>query len=200
MSKVFSKILILVKMTGYLLRLLFGGFRTGQGCFSYHRRSAAMPLTFMMVFIAPAGVFLTAIILPWPVLSWSLAAVLGFVLFYTAGLYASMIALPHQINRDRLILRYGAIASAEIPCSFIKSVAISREWVGQTGDGLKLGLAESTACFSIGSATSIKLELKQPLKLMFWGSNTGPVCWIYFHADDPDSMITEIARSCASNS
>ncbi|KTB48778.1 hypothetical protein [Dehalogenimonas alkenigignens] len=196
MSTLLGRILIQIRMLVYLLRLLFGGYKEGNSRFSYHRRSAAMPLTFMMVFIAPAGVFLTALILPWPILTWVLAVILGYALVYTAGLYSSMIALPHELTQDRLILRYGAIASGEIPCSFIKSAAISREWLGQTGDGLKFGLAENTACFSIGSATSMKLELSQPVEMTLWGQTTQRVTFIYFHADEPDRMIAEINKRC----
>lgn len=136
----FSKVPVVFRMIGYLPRLLLGRlFHVVQGSFSYHRRSSAMPLTFMMVFIAPAGIFLVAIVIPWPALTWVMAVILGYALVYTASLYASMIALPHKISNNTLVLRYGAIASATIHCSLIKSAVISREWFGQTGDGLKLG-------------------------------------------------------------
>lgn len=158
-----------------------------------------MPLMFMLLFIVPASIYLLFLILPWAWLIWVLGGIAFYGLFFTVSLYASMVALPHQITDSTLLVRYGALASVRISLVDIETAAISREWLGQSGDGLKMDLAENTACFSIGSATSMLLTLKRPVSPRRWGKDMPPVSRVFLHADDPEQMIKAVQARLAAN-
>ncbi|AKG53220.1 hypothetical protein DGWBC_0540 [Dehalogenimonas sp. WBC-2] len=100
-----------------------------------------------------------------------------------------MVALPHRFDTTALVIHYGVLACGEIPYTIIESLALSQEGLNQSGDGLTFDVNEPIAYFKVGSITTIKIELKEPVTLQLWGKSTQAVSTIFINADRPDQLV-----------
>ncbi|MEN8614312.1 hypothetical protein ABFB09_03370 [Dehalogenimonas sp. THU2] len=183
-----------LKMGPYLLKWIFQRLKIGPGEYSYHQRSAAMAMTFILIFVVPASIWLLSLMLPWAWVTWVLSLWAVYGLYRVMGLYASMVGLPHKLDESCLLVRYSFLVSGCIPYDSIESVELSREGWGQGGDGLKLDLEEPIAYLNVGSANSIKIGLRNPVTLEAEGMPTPPVSTIFIHADHPDLLVDALQQ------
>lgn len=190
MSSKLSRVLsVELKLGYYIVKWAFQQDRLAADEYTYHKKSAAMALTFALIFVTPVAIVLLAVILAQDWLTWTLSILALYGLYWTVGLYASMVALPHKIASASFIIRYGALASVSIPYANIESAELSLEGISQSGDGLKFDSNESVGYFSVGSTTRIKVMLRQPVIPELWRSPTQPVKTVFLNADRPDYLV-----------
>ncbi|ADJ25610.1 conserved hypothetical protein [Dehalogenimonas lykanthroporepellens BL-DC-9] len=187
-----------LKLGYYIFKWVFQRDRLTLEDYTYHRKSAAMALTFAFLFATPAAIILLAVILAQDWLTWILSIVALYGLYRTVGLYASMVALPHRVGPTALEIRFGALAWMTIPYNDIESASLSFEGVGLSGDGLKLADREPTAYFSVGSTTRIKIILRRPLPVMDWKGTATPVSTVFLNADRPDQLVAALEEKTGS--
>lgn len=188
-SKLSRVLAVELKLGYYLFKWVFQQDKLAADEYTYHRRSAAMALTFALLFVTPVAIVLLAVILAQAWLTWSLSLLALYGLYWTVGLYASMVALPHKLTPDSLNIRYGALASVSIPYDNIQAAELSLEGVALGGDGLKSDPQESAVYFSVGSTTRIKLTLRQTVVPELWRRPTQPVRIVFLNADRPDQLV-----------
>lgn len=193
-SKIIRVLKIELKLGYYLILWVLQRKRPVEGEHTYHRKSAVMALTFAFLFVTPAAILLLAFILAQEWLTWTLSILAFYALYWTLGLYASMVALPHLMKEDGFLIRYGVLSYVFIPYSDIESAELSLEGIGQKGDGVKFSSDEPTVFFSVGSTTRIKVSLKQPATPVLWGKKTVPVDSVFINADRPDLLVEDLKR------
>ncbi len=189
LSKARRILSIELRMGQYLLKWAFQRIHHQDNEYTYHKKSAAMALTFILIFVIPPSILLLGFILPWQWLTWVLGVAGIYALYWVVGLYASMVALPHRFDTTALVIHYGVLACGEIPYTIIESLALSQEGLNQSGDGLTFDVNEPIAYFKVGSITTIKIELKEPVTLQLWGKSTQAVSTIFINADRPDQLV-----------
>jgi hypothetical protein len=191
-SKLSRVLSVELKLGYYLIKWVFQQDRLAADEYTYHKKSAAMALTFALIFVTPVAIVLLAVILSQDWLTWVLSIAAIYGLYWTVGLYASMVALPHKLGADAFIIRYGALASVNIPYADIETAELSLEGIAQGGDGLKFDDRAPIAYFSVGSTTRIKLSLRQPVTPELWRRPTQPVSTIFLNADRPDLLVERL--------
>jgi hypothetical protein len=183
----------------YLGKWLLHRNKAGEGEFTYHKKSILLAFTIILLFVTPAEVFILGLILPWVWLKWLLSVASVYAFFWVVAVHASMVGRPHRLGESALLVRYGVLAGGEIPYGNIETVVTARTKNGPSGDGLRVVEAEKAAYFSIGGETSIKLLLREPVRLDNWIKKTGPVSTVYIAADDPEKLAAALEKRLTSN-
>jgi len=90
--------------------------------FPFHRGVAPMLWAFATLVLLEMLVVELVMAGRWPALSWFLLATSLLSLIWLVYWIMSLKRLPHRIDRDELILSYGAIRKVEVPLDRIQSV------------------------------------------------------------------------------
>lgn len=166
--------------------------RLGQGEFHYHKRSPVGPLLIVVLFTTPVEVLLFELLIPWNWLRWLLLIAAIYALFWAFAFYASLVVLPHRIERAGVRLRYGALADATIPYDAITLVEHRPLRPSGGGDGLRVDRGEEAAYIAVGGRTAVTLQLRAPCTLNGLLSTTSPVKTVHVAADDPEGLTREL--------
>ena len=197
MDKLSRLLAVELKLGYYILKWVFQRDRLTPEDYTYHRKSAAMALTFAFLFVTPAAIILLAVILAQAWLTWALSILAFYGLWWTVGLYSSMVALPHRVGKTELIIRFGTLAEMTIPYTDIENAELSFEGIGLSGDGLKFSEREPIAYFSVGSSTRVKITLRQPRPAADWRGVATQVSTVFVNADRPDQLVEAIQAKLA---
>ncbi len=108
---------------------------------------------------------------------------------WIAGLYASLVTLPHQVAPDGLRLRYGVLARVRIPYAAITAVALEPRKAPGSRDGLYVSADDDAAYLQVGGETDATLQLATPHRLYGLRGPTRPVTRIYLAADDAPRFV-----------
>jgi len=108
-----------------LWRFVRGEWRSGEGDFSYHRRSPLIGIVFVTIITAPAELLLIELLVPWRAPRIALLFLGAYSLFWILGYAASQITAPHHIDENGLIIRKGFLAEVQLPFSQIARIEIT---------------------------------------------------------------------------
>ena len=186
------------------------GRRTGparKGEFGYHRRSSLRTILPLVILLSPAELgathLLAHLLSPWPPLKWVLLALGVYALLWLAGLYASLILLPHRMEEDGLRLRYGAHAEVFVPYAEIEEVEVRPLSPAGSGrglfpaEGLIWSSEEGVLLIPVGGKTDLSLRLRSPLEGRGLFRSLGPAAKIRAAADEPSRRAEELRRRLA---
>ncbi len=134
-----------------------------DGEFAYSKRSPLGSWLLVILFATPAEIAITEILVPWEWLRLLLAIGALYSLAWLCGFYASMAVLPHRLEDDVLILRYGFTGEARIPYSLIEDVTAERSRTPKGSDGLGVDQRTGTAHFGVGGRTDVRIALREPV-------------------------------------
>lgn len=168
--------------------------RLGQGEFQYHKKSPIGPLLLVIVFTTPVEVLLFELLIPWAWLRWLLLIAAIYALFWAFAFYASIVVLPHRLERAGVRLRYGVLADTVIPYDAIAAVEHQPLRSGG-GDGLRLDQQTDAALIAVGGRTSVTLHLRSPHALNGLIGATAPVQTIRVAADDAEGLTRALTRA-----
>ena len=182
-----------------LIRWALGRRRYSEEEFSYHRRSPLGMLVVMVLLVSPVELLLLHLLIPWTWLKIALLVVGIYAAFWVSGFYASLVTLPHRLEEEGLLLRYGVFARGFVP--YAEVVAIQRDRkVLSKGDlfgdveGLRALPDEDTACFAIASKTDVLVKLNHARPMEKLLSTTPPVTYVRFAVDEPEDMVRRLHR------
>jgi hypothetical protein len=170
-----------------------------ENYFTYHKSSVLRIMPIVFLFTTPIEVFLLELILPWTWLQWLLIVIAVYAFFWIAGLYASMVSLPHELGDSAVRLSYGILARAEIPYTDIENVTLSRNSEGTGRDGLKVPKKEAVAQFVVGGNTNVTLKLKRSIEIQGWLGPTAPVSSINIAVDEPERFVNWVKKMVATS-
>ncbi len=167
------------------------------GSFSYHRKSILVPFIILLLFTTPAEVFLFGLLVPWVWVKWVLAVTAIYAFFWVAGLYATLVMLPHRLGEVGILVNYGVLAHVEVPYREIEGVVVGRVAKGLRGDGLKTAKEDGAAYMSVGGTTDIAVRLRTPQLLHGWLRATPPVTTLHIAADEPERLVLALSARMA---
>jgi hypothetical protein len=195
LPKVVSRVLASEIKLWYCLGIwLFRRNPKSENYFTYHKSSILRIMPVVFLFTTPVEVFLLELIIPWTWLQWLLIVVAVYSFFWIAGLYASMVSLPHELGYSAVRLSYGILARVEIPYTDIENVTLSRSSDGTIRDGLKVQKKAAVAQFVVGGNTNVTLKLKRSLEIQGWLGRTAPVSSISIAVDEPERFVNSVRK------
>lgn len=174
-----------------LFRWLTRRFHRGESEFSYHKRTMLGILVILMLFLMPGEVVLPAIFLPWEWLKWVLIVGDLYALLWFAGLYASLVVMPHRLEVDGLRLHYGVMGGGWLPYRDIVDVCTQRRTPGGR-DGLRVSESEEAASIGVGGETDVRIELSAPHVLQGFLGRTAPITTVRLAVDEPARFVREL--------
>lgn len=177
---------------------LFRRIHRGETDFTYHGKSNMWAFSVILLFTTPAEVFLVEMFLPWSWLRWLVILASLYAFFWIAGLYASMVALPHRLGESTAVFSNGIMATARVPYINIGNAMLRHTSEGLRGDGLRVFQERAAAHLAVGGSTDVVLTLRKPMELEGWLRQTSAVREIHVAADEPERLVREIAKRLAS--
>ncbi|WP_405697833.1 hypothetical protein [Streptomyces sp. NBC_01185] len=115
------------------------------------------------------------------------------VLVMTVGFCAMTMRTPHLVDGRMLYLRTGPFRALVIPINQIQTVRAAHGMTPSHGLRRSLDHDDAVAC-SVSSATSMALQLTEPLTVQLRKGKPVPVRRVYFTADRPAEAV-ELIRS-----
>jgi len=155
------------RLMACLFRWALRRARLGEGEFSYHRRSALGTFLPVVLLAAPVELGLVHVLAhafsPWGWLKWALLVLGVYTVLWVLAFYASLVALPHRLERDGLRLRYGLFSEAFVPYGMVLEAKAERRKSPNPGDGVQHEPGSDTVHFAAGGRTDLTLRLNSPL-------------------------------------
>ncbi len=179
---------------------ILGRFRRTDADLKYHKyhaKSFMWAFVVLSLFTTPVEVFLVELLLPWSWLRWPLIVAALYAFFWIVGLYASMVTLPHRLDKSKAVFSIGIMARAEVPYAEIANVTLRRTNEGLRGDGLRVLQRQATAYMAVGGSTDVVLTLRRPLELRGWLGQTSPVGTIHVAVDEPERLVQDMTKRLA---
>ena len=158
--------------------------------YSYHKTSQLkMIVIIFSILITLEGVFFHFLIQLWSdVAAWVFTILNSYALLYMIGLYNSVRFLPHIINFDKLIIRFGYQSSIELDIKNIENIKVAKE---QGGIGEKIPKETYFAMLNMDSP-QYEIFLKEPALMKSSYGRKKYVKTVVFRTDEPVRMIEEI--------
>ncbi|KMS75261.1 hypothetical protein ACH49_21795 [Streptomyces leeuwenhoekii] len=116
-----------------------------------------------------------------------------FSVTLTLGFCAMTIRTPHILDDTSLRLRTGPFRALTIPRTALASVSVAHRSVPWYGLRRALDSDDEVAC-SVGSATQLVVELKEPVRVSFRKGSPVLATKVYAAADDPAAAARQINR------
>jgi|SRR5690625_1631055 len=161
-----------------------------EKAYSYHKTSQLKAIVILFsILITLEGVFFHFLIQLWSdIAAWIFTLLNIYALLYMIGLYNSVRFLPHIINFDTLIIRFGYQSSIELDIRNIENIKTAKE---QGGIGEK---APKDTYFAMLNMDSPQYEifLKEPVLMKSSYGRNKFVKTVIFRTDEPVKMIGEI--------
>lgn len=177
-----------------LVRWTFRRTRSGEGAFSYHKRSPMGMMLVMVLLVTPVELVFWELLTPWAWLRLLLLVLGIYALFWVFGFYASLVALPHRLEKGGLRLRYGAFAEGSIPYTDIAEIKTARRRAPKSGDGLQAASEEDALYMAINGKTDLTLRLGTPRTVRGFFRTPVPATKLHLAVDDPGRMAAELRR------
>lgn len=182
-----------------LLRWTFSRVRLTESEFSYHRRSVLRALMPLLVVSAPMELIVVHVLAlafsPWGWLKWALLVLGIYATLWLLGLYASLVTLPHRLEKTGLRLRHGILAQGFVPYKEIDEVVRTARKAPTSGDGLSQAPAEDALYLATDSKTDLTLHLNTPHSVTGFLKESDPACLLHLAAEDPERFVRQI-RQC----
>ena len=181
-----------------LFRWTFRRVRLADHEFAYHRRSLMRAIVPMVIVTSPVELLVVHLLAqalsPWGWLKWALLALGVYAIFWLLGLYASLVALPHRLERTGLRLRQGVFAEGFVPYGEIENVERTGRKAPTFGDGLSHVTEEDALYLTTGGKTDFALRLRAPRSVRGFLKETEPASRIHLAVDEPDRFVRELRQ------
>lgn len=177
-----------------LLRWVFRRTHQGEDEFGYHKKSVMGMLLPLVLITTPLEVLIFEILIPWAWLRWGFLIVGVYALFWLLGFYASLATLPHRLQTDALLLRYGLFAQALVPYREISCAKLADRRSPRSGDGLQPAPAENAVYLAMGGKTNVTLTLRSPRTVSGFLREAGPAATFHLWTDEPERLIRELEQ------
>ncbi|MGW3205387.1 hypothetical protein [Streptomyces sp. NPDC001135] len=110
-----------------------------------------------------------------------------YTVLFVVGLHAACVVRPHVLTGEALRVRYGVHVDLRIPLGAITAVHRETRMTHRPANGV-LDLA-------IGSQTSVRLELAEPVTHRSLLGRPRQVNTVRLHADDPGTLVRALTRA-----
>jgi hypothetical protein len=181
-----------------LFRWTFRRVRLADHEFAYHRRSLMRAIVPVVIVTSPVELLVVHLLAqalsPWGWLKWALLALGVYAIFWLLGLYASLVALPHRLERTGLRLRQGVFAEGFVPYGEIEDVERTSRMAPTFGDGLSHVTEEDALYLTTGGKTDVALRMRAPRSVRGFLKETEPASRIHLAADEPDRFVRELRQ------
>ena len=181
-----------------LARWFFPRTRLADDEFGYHKRSVLGVLVPLVIFAAPAELLFTHLLAhafsPWAWVKWALLALGIYAVVWLLGLYASLLTLPHRVEKTGLRIRHGIFADGLIPYLEIEEAFRETRKSPGTRDGLQYAPDKDALCLATGGKTDLTLRLASPWTLESLFLASGPATTVYVAADAPASLVSNLRQ------
>ncbi|MYV55162.1 hypothetical protein GT042_22175 [Streptomyces sp. SID3212] len=169
------------------------GVREGDHAAAYTGPQTAMMYGLLFVSVVET-VVLTVLLTPWPLVHRIMLVLDVYTVLAVLALHAGCVTRPHVAGADgSLRIRYGALFDLLIAGEQIASVRVERRYPsgglvqftpseGQGDDGSVLDLV-------VGSQTSVRVELTEPVTFVRPLGRTGRAQVVRFHADEAEELV-----------
>ncbi|MFF2525778.1 hypothetical protein [Streptomyces liangshanensis] len=162
------------------------GVRDGDHAAPYTGPQTAMMYGLLFVAVVET-VVLTVLLTPWPLVHRIMLVLDVYTVLAVLALHAGCVTRPHVAGADgSLRIRYGALFDLLIAPERIASVRVERRYPSggliQFADGGELDLV-------VGSQTSVRVELTEPVTFVRPLGRTGRARVIRFHADQAEELV-----------
>ncbi|WP_237458647.1 hypothetical protein [Pontibacillus yanchengensis] len=164
--------------------------RDNEQIFSYHKTSQIKTIVIVFsILIILEGILFHFLIQIWSVLAaWIFTIINIYALLYIIGLYKSVIFLPHIIDHEKVVIRFGYQSSIKLNIRNIESIKTAKE-IG--GIGQKTPKDTYYAMLNLDSP-QYEIFLKEPELMKSSYGRKKYVKNIIFRTDNPKGMIEEI--------
>ncbi len=165
--------------------------------FGYHRASVLGVFLIAMIFTTPIEILIGELLIPW---GWLRLGVLILALYgclWVVGLYASLVTMPHVVDTAFLDLHYGILGEMRVPFNAIATITLDRRTSPNQREGLVVDRQRTTASFSIGGQTQVRIGLRQPVRLRGLLSDHQITNGIDLAVDDPHGFVAAVSAACA---
>jgi hypothetical protein len=159
--------------------------------------SQVTPLLLAFVFLSALEIPIVSLLLPWPVVRWSLLVVDVWGLLWMLGLLASLRTNPHAVGKAALHLRSGFQFDAFVPWEAISAIRLHRSSAHRK---LQIERGQAGPTVALQHTTNIEVILQEPVAVHFLGGHQATVNAIRFYADDPNALLTAIQPAVRSRS
>lgn len=168
----------------------------GEKTYTYHKTSQLKTIVIIFsILIVVEGVLLHFLIQSWSsVAAWIFTILNIYALLYMIGLNNSVRLLPHSVNFDRLIIRFGYQSNIELDIRNIKSIRAATE---QGGIGEKKPKDTYFAMLNMDSP-QYEILLTEPAIMNSSYGRKKYVNTVVFRTDEPVRMVEEITAKMGS--
>ncbi|MEY9872611.1 hypothetical protein ABH931_002088 [Streptacidiphilus sp. MAP12-33] len=106
------------------------------------------------------------------------------------ALHLSCVVRPHVVHADgSLRLRYGTLLDIRVPAAAIASARIERRFSGGRLANID---ADGQVDLSVGSQSTVLVELTEPLAFVRPSGRTAQARSFRFHAEDPAAVLAAL--------
>jgi hypothetical protein len=171
--------------------------------FAYHKRTLLRAIVPVVIVTSPLELLVVHLLAqalsPWSWLKWALLALGVYAVLWLLGLYASLVALPQQLEGEGLRLRHGVLAEGFVPYEEIETVVREESRAPHYGDGLSYVLGEDALYLATGGKTDVALRLRSPRSVLGFLKETEPASRIHLAVEEPDRFVRELRRRIGSS-
>lgn len=164
--------------------------------FGYHRRSVMRALLPMMIVVAPVELAVLHLLLhifsAWIWLHFALLALEIYGISWLFGFYASLVTLPHRLEKEGLCFHYGAFVEGFVPYAGIEEVMLQERKPPKAQDGLHRVPSEEALYLAVGGRTNITLHLRSPRSARGFFNDSPPARSLYLAADEPHELTRRL--------
>ncbi|QIQ05039.1 hypothetical protein HA039_24645 [Streptomyces liangshanensis] len=162
------------------------GVRDGDHAAPYTGPQTAMMYGLLFVSVVET-VVLTVLLTPWPLVHRIMLVLDVYTVLAVLALHAGCVTRPHVAGADgSLRIRYGALFDLLIARERIASVRVERRY---PSGGLIQCADEGVLDLVVGSQTSVRVELTEPVTFVRPLGRTGRARVIRFHADQAEELV-----------
>lgn len=176
-----------------LWRFISGGWRNGEGEFSYHRRSPLIGIVFVTVITAPAELLLIELLVPWHAPRLVLLFLGAYSLLWILGYAASQITAPHRVDDDGVIIRKGFLAEVRLPFAQIATIDIATGAVPPKAEGWGAAVLTGIGYVAVAGRADVQLVLREPVTIRQLRGESAPVRELRIAVDQPVQFIAAIS-------
>ena len=181
-----------------LLRWTFRRIKYADNEFCYHKRSVLRAIIPLLVVSAPMELVIVHVLAlafsPWEWLKWALLILGVYATLWIFGLYASLVDLPHRLERTGLRLRHGVLAEGFVPYTEIEEVVREERRAPTSGDGLSYAPEQEALYLATDGKTDLALRLKTQHSMMGFIKESAPAGRFHLTVNDPDQFVRQIRQ------
>lgn len=185
-----------------LVRWATRRYRPGPDDLPYHGRTVLGTFLVIVTLTTPVEILLFEVLIPWAWLRWVVLVLAIYALIWMFGLYASLVVLPHRLEPEGLLLRYGVLNHAFIPYASIARVEEARRTTPGGREGLRVVPdPEPAAYLGMGGRTDGTIALREPVQFWTLTGPSRPVRIVHVAVNDPARLVAALqARTAAAPS